>query len=80
MQVSVREAKAHLSRLLEAVERGERVIITRHDVPAAELIPARLPVRLGSLGGVVAPPPEAFLEPLGEEELRAWEGAAEGEG
>jgi prevent-host-death family protein len=77
MQASVHEAKTHLSRLLEAVERGERVIITRHGIPAAELIPARpVPVRLGSLKGVVAPPPEAFLEPLGEDEWRAWEGAA----
>ncbi len=81
MQASVHEAKTNLSRLLEAVERGERVIITRHGIPAAELIPARrTPVRLGSLKGVVAPPPEAFLAPLEEDELRAWEGSEEGEG
>ena len=48
MQASVHEAKTNLSRLLAAVERGERVIITRHGVPAAELIPARpAKVRLG---------------------------------
>lgn len=79
MQASVHEAKTNLSRLLEAVERGERVIITRHGIPAAELIPARAtPVRLGSLRGVIAPPPEGFFDPLDEDELRAWEGAREG--
>jgi len=76
MQASVHEAKTNLSKLLEAVERGERVIITRHGVPAAELVPARAgTLRLGSLKGVVAPAPEDFLAPMSEEELRAWEGA-----
>ena len=75
MQASVHEAKTNLSRLLAAVGRGERVIITRHGVPAAELIPARpAKVRLGSLKAIVAPPPDAFLAPLGEDELAAWEG------
>jgi prevent-host-death family protein len=75
MQASVHEAKTNLSRLLAAVERGERVIITRHGIPAAELIPARpAKVRLGSLRGLVPPPPEAFLAPLGEDDLAAWEG------
>ena len=75
MQASVHEAKTNLSRLLAAVERGERVVITRHGIPAAELIPARASkVRLGSLRGLVDPPPEAFLAPLAEDELAAWEG------
>lgn len=75
MQASVHEAKTNLSRLLEAVARGERVIITRHGVPAAELVPVRpVAVRLGSLEGKVAPPDDAFLAPLDEDELRAWEG------
>jgi prevent-host-death family protein len=33
------EAKTHLSRLLDAVECGERVVITRHGKPVAELSP-----------------------------------------
>ncbi|MEL6521787.1 MAG: type II toxin-antitoxin system prevent-host-death family antitoxin, partial [Pseudomonadota bacterium] len=33
MQVSVHAAKTNLSKLLEAVERGERVVIARHGVP-----------------------------------------------
>jgi prevent-host-death family protein len=34
------EAKTHLSALLDAVERGETVVITRHGVPVAKLSPA----------------------------------------
>jgi prevent-host-death family protein len=34
------EAKTHLSALLEEVERGEEVVITRHGKPVARLVPA----------------------------------------
>jgi prevent-host-death family protein len=33
------EAKTHLSRLLDRVERGESLTITRHGKPVARLIP-----------------------------------------
>src|SRR5271169_2668826 len=33
------KAKAHFSELLERVARGENLIITRHGVPAAMLVP-----------------------------------------
>ena len=75
MQATVHEAKTNLSKLLKRMSSGERVIITRHGVPAAELVPVQsAPVKLGSLKGVVGPPPDEFLVPLGEDELRAWEG------
>lgn len=35
------EAKTHLSQLLDRVERGETIAITRHGEPAALLVPAR---------------------------------------
>jgi len=38
IQVGAFEAKTHLSRLLVAVERGERVIITRRGKPIAVLV------------------------------------------
>jgi prevent-host-death family protein len=41
--VNVHEAKTHLSRLLEAVERGEEVVIARSGRPVARLVPARRP-------------------------------------
>jgi len=33
------EAKTHLPKLLERVEKGERFVITRHGKPVAELVP-----------------------------------------
>ena len=38
--VSAFDAKTHLSNLLKRVEKGERITITRHNVPIAVLIPA----------------------------------------
>jgi prevent-host-death family protein len=40
MDVSVYEAKTHLSRLLAEVEAGGDVTITRHGRPVARLVPA----------------------------------------
>ena len=39
MNVNPPEAKTHLSRLVQAVERGEEVIICRHGNPVARLVP-----------------------------------------
>jgi prevent-host-death family protein len=38
-QVPISEAKAHLSELLDKVEKGETVIITRHGRAVARLVP-----------------------------------------
>jgi len=38
MEFPIREAKARLSELVTAARRGERVIITRHGRPTAELV------------------------------------------
>jgi prevent-host-death family protein len=38
--VGAYEAKTHLPRLLEAVAGGESVVITKHGVPVAKLVPA----------------------------------------
>jgi prevent-host-death family protein len=35
------EAKTHFSQLLDRVANGERVTITRHGEPVAQLVPAR---------------------------------------
>jgi prevent-host-death family protein len=40
-EVQASEAKAHLPQLLDDVERGETLIITRHGRPIARLIPER---------------------------------------
>jgi prevent-host-death family protein len=53
-QVDLHEAKTQLSRLLEEVEDGERIIIARAGEPVAVLIPYRTAVwrrRLGLFAG-----------------------------
>ena len=73
MQASVHEAKTNLSKLIEAALRGERVVITRHGLPTAEIVPARPSrVTIGGLKDRLAPPSDAFLAPLSEDELADW--------
>ncbi len=38
-RVGVYEAKTHLAALLDRVEQGERIVITRHGAPVAILVP-----------------------------------------
>jgi prevent-host-death family protein len=75
MQVNVHQAKTQLSKLLEAVEKGEEVIIARDNVPVAELVPVRKKkFKLGILADQLQGPIPDFLEPMSEEDLRLWEG------
>lgn len=71
-QVSVHQAKTHLSRLLEQVHAGQEIVITKNGKPFARLSPLRPagPRRPGLLSGSVG---EEFFEPLPPEELEAWE-------
>ncbi|WGX95490.1 type II toxin-antitoxin system Phd/YefM family antitoxin [Nocardioides sp. L-11A] len=50
--VNIHEAKTHLSRLLEQVERGEVVTIARAGKPIADLVPhVRADIVFGALAG-----------------------------
>ena len=62
-QVSVHEAKTHLSRLLHDVELGEEVVIARNGQPVAKLVPVRrrVPI-LGMDEGKGVEVPEDFDE------------------
>ena len=73
-QVSVHEAKTHLSRLLRQVGLGEEVVITRSSQPVARLVAMGdgRPVFGIDEGRYVVP--DDFDEPLDEESLRAFEG------
>jgi prevent-host-death family protein len=52
VNVNIHEAKTHLSRLLERVANGERVIISKAGQPVADLVPhQRTPVVFGGLRG-----------------------------
>jgi len=75
-EVSVYEAKAHLSQLLGRAEKGEQIVITRHGRPVAMLVPVRgkqEPRKLGLLRGRIRTAKD-FDAPLPEEILRAFEG------
>jgi prevent-host-death family protein len=64
--VNVHEAKTHLSRLLERVEAGERIVIARAGKPIAILQPANPPDRVPGYdkGKVVIGP--SFDDPIPE--------------
>lgn len=77
IMVNIADVKARLSEYLEAVGRGETVVICRHNRPVAELraVEAR---RTGPRDLTPMFPDwkidPAFFEPLDAEELAAWEG------
>jgi prevent-host-death family protein len=55
--VNVHEAKTHLSRLLERVERGEEIVIARAGKPVARLVPVE---------------PTTHRRPIGRDKGRVW--------
>jgi prevent-host-death family protein len=61
VNVNIHEAKTHLSRLLERVEAGEHVVISRAGKPVADLVPHRAPqLKLGGLKGQLRYSDDAF--------------------
>ncbi len=73
-EVSVHEAKTHLSRLLRRVEAGEAIVIKRGSKVVARLVPAAPPARreLGRDRGLFDIP-EDFDAPLPAEVLAGFE-------
>lgn len=76
IRVNIAEAKAHLSRYLGRVERGETILLCRRNVPVAEIRPLPKPPRkprpVGIDRGMTIPP--SFLEPLPQDLLDAFHG------
>lgn len=61
--VNIHEAKTHLSRLLEQVAAGERVVISKAGRPVADLVPHKeTPVVFGGLKGELRYDDAAFAE------------------
>ncbi len=61
--VNIHEAKTHLSRLLERVEGGERIVIARAGRPIADLVPhVERGVVFGLAKGRIGWEPETFDE------------------
>ena len=77
--VNVHQAKTELSRLLEAVEAGEEVVIARAGKPVARLVAigaSRRPRELGRLAGMLRVP-NNFDDPLSDDILALFEGRGE---
>jgi prevent-host-death family protein len=71
---NVREAKTHLSRLLERAAQGEEVVIAKRGRPVAKLVPVKAePRRPGRLKGRIRIGAD-FDDPLRDEILGAFRG------
>jgi len=78
IQVNIQDAKTHLSRYLDEVEKGEVVVVCRHNKPIAELrrvTDSELPKEPRTFGqwdgfGVS----ESFFEPLPEDVIKSFYG------
>ena len=79
--VNIHEAKTRLSARIQAVERGEEVVITNHNRPVARLVPftpSRERPVFGSAkaaferSGLTEADIEKALAPMTEDELREW--------
>ena len=74
MQMNIAEAKAKLSELIAAAERGEEVVIARGGKPIVRLVSAQItgPVfRIGIAEGDVTGIPD-FLAPMADDEIALW--------
>ncbi len=74
--INIHEAKTQLSKLIEAVEAGEEVIIARAGKPVARLVPFKpvKPVRMPGLMEGKIWISEDFNDPLPEDILDYFEG------
>lgn len=76
MEVSIHEAKTHLSKLLHHVMAGEEIIIAKSGVPVARIVPiehSKAKRKAGSAKGKFTFP-DTFDDPLPKEVLSAFEG------
>ncbi len=74
MKMNLQEAKAQLSRLVDAALMGDEVIIAKAGKPCVRLVPVDPPARQPGAARGRAALTDAFFEPLPEEELNAWHG------
>jgi prevent-host-death family protein len=80
--INVVEAKAHFSDYLSRAEKGEEIIISRHNKPVAKLVPISAQAEekpLRPFGQVLLPIKEmpGCWDPMGDEEYEALLGKGE---
>lgn len=67
------DAKTRLSQLVDAAEHGEEVLIARHGVPVAQIVPVRKrKFRFGFLKDQVTPIRDALLFSMTDEEAEKF--------
>ena len=77
MQITIAEAKAHLSEIIRRAEDGEEIVLTRHGRPAVRLIPAGAQPSRGLIGALAGQIEIAEdFDDLPEEMLEALRGDA----
>ena len=77
IRINIHEAKAHLSRYLRKLHKGEVLVICKRNVPIAEVraIPsARTTSRPVGLAKGELEVPDSFFEPLPEDVLSGFDG------
>ena len=77
IRINIHEAKAHLSRYLKKLRKGEVLIICKRNIPIAEVraVPsARTTPRPVGLAKGELEVPDAFFEPLPEDILSGFDG------
>jgi len=73
--VNIHEAKTHLSKYIAMAEKGERVVVCKHNIPVIELKPVK---KKGErLLGPLSPErkfeiPDSFFEPLPDDIMEAF--------
>jgi prevent-host-death family protein len=72
-KINIHEAKTTLSRLVEAVEAGEEIILARAGRPVARLtqLPVRRGIRLGTAKGLIKSIAKDFDRPLSKKQRDA---------
>ena len=76
-QFTVHAAKTNLSKLIDAALAGEEVVIAKGSKPVVRLV--AIPqgkFKVGLLKGRLIGPGPDFMAPMGEDELKAWEGGS----
>ena len=77
IKLNIHEAKTHLSRYLERLARGEKILLCKRNIPIAEICPlprqrkAKRPIGLAKRKFKV---PRVFFEPLPSKLIDAFHG------
>lgn len=77
IKLNIHEAKTNLSKYLDRLAKGEKILLCRRNVPIAEIRP--LPPKTGSIRPIGLAKgqfevPESFFEPLPDDFLDAFNG------